>query len=72
MSQFVFFNYYCVVIDLFQSWKKEEWIVMTMKMRLKLALQLLEEVKENTRDGNTPGYLMNKILIQLFVSFVIN
>ena len=24
MSQFVFFNYYCVVVDLFQSWKKEE------------------------------------------------
>ena len=61
MSQFVFFNYYCVVVDLFQSWKKEEWILMTMKMRLKLALQLLVEVKEKTRDRNTPGYLMNKI-----------
>ena len=61
MSQFVFFNYYCVVVDLFQSWKKEEWILMTMKMRLKLALQLLMEVKEKTRDENTPGYLMNKI-----------
>ena len=24
MSQFVFFNYYCVVVDLYQSWKKEE------------------------------------------------
>ena len=33
MSQFVFFNYHCVVIDLFQSWKKEEWILMAMKMR---------------------------------------
>ena len=41
MSQFVFFNYYCVVVDLFQSWKKEEWILMAMKMRLKLALQPL-------------------------------
>ena len=28
---------------------------------LKLALQLLVEVKEKTRDGNTPGYIMNKI-----------
>ena len=61
MSQFVFFNYYCIVIDLLQSWKKEEWILMAMKMRLKLALQLLVEVKEKTRDGNTPSYLMNKI-----------
>ena len=61
MSQFVFFNYYCVVVDLFQSWKKEEWILMAMKMRLKLALQLLVEVKEKTRDGNTPSYQMNKI-----------
>ena len=61
MSQFVFFNYYCVVVDLFQSWKKEEWILMAMKMRLKLALQLLVEVKEKTQDGNMPGYLMNKI-----------
>ena len=61
MSQFVFFNYYCVVVDLFQSWKKEEWILMAMKMRLKLALQLLVEVKEKTRDGNTSAYLMNKI-----------
>ena len=61
MSQFVFFNYYCIVIDLFQSWKKEEWILMAMKMRLKLALQLLVEVKEKTQDGNTPSYLMNKI-----------
>ena len=61
MSQFVFFNYYCVVVDLFQSWKKEEWIVMTMKMRLNLALQLLVEVKEKTQDGNTPDNLMNKI-----------
>ena len=46
MPQFVFFNYYCVVVDLFQSWKKEEWILMAMKMRLKLALQLLVEVKK--------------------------
>ena len=61
MSQFVFFNYYCVVVDLFQSWKKEEWILMAMKMRLKLALRLLVEIKEKTRDGNTSGYLMNKI-----------
>ena len=61
MSQFVFFNYYCVVVDLFQSWKKEEWILMAMKTRLKLALQLLVEVKEKTRDRNMPGYLMNKI-----------
>ena len=61
MSQFVFFNYYCVVVDLFQSWKKEEWILMAMKMGLKLALQLLVEVKQKTGDGNTPGYLMNKI-----------
>ena len=59
MSQFVFFNYYCVVVDLFQSRKKEEWIPMTMKMRLKLALFV--EVKENTRDGNMLGYLMKKI-----------
>ena len=44
MSEFVFFNYYCVVVDLFQSWKKQEWI--SIKMRLKLAL--LVEVKEKT------------------------
>ena len=62
MSQFVFFNYYCIVVDLFQSWKKEEWIPMAINMRLKLALQLLVEVKEKTRDGNTPGYLMNKMI----------
>ena len=43
---------------------------MSMKMRLKLALQLLVEVKEKTGDGNMPGYLMKKILMQLFVSFV--
>ena len=61
MSQFVFFNYYCVVVDLFQSWKKEEWIPMAMKMGLKLALQLLVEVKEKTQDGNMPGNLMKKI-----------
>ena len=36
MSQFVFFKYYCVVVDLFQSWKNEEWILMAMKIRLKL------------------------------------
>ena len=56
MTQFVFFNCYCVV-DLFQSWRNPEWI--TMKMRLKLTL--LMEVKEKSRDGNMLGYLMKKI-----------